>query len=124
MDRVAARAITDYIKIDGTKLQEAIKVAYFRRAWEALGYGSWDVYCKTEFAGTRLRFPRDERIKEVYGLREAGLSTRAIAAAIGVSDGTVRNDLDAGCAKLRTCRETHDYGPGRQEAPGEAETET
>jgi hypothetical protein len=85
-----ARDLTNLIKSVLTKVwDELIIEAYHRRAWAALGHQSWDVYCEQEFAGCRLRLPREERIKAVYSLRENGLSTR-------VSAGTVRNDLDSG----------------------------
>ena len=70
--------------------------AYQGRAWEVMGYASWDAYCKTEFNGARLRLPREERQEVVGSLREAGLSTRAIASATGQSEGTVRNDIRDG----------------------------
>ena len=44
----------------------------------------------------RLRLPREERRDAVCSLRESGLSTRAIAAAVGVDQKSVRNDLVAG----------------------------
>lgn len=67
--------------------------AYHGRAWEALGYDSWDAYCRGEFGHARLALPAEERQQRVRSLRENGLSTRAIASATGVSQGTVRNDL-------------------------------
>ncbi|OKI14184.1 helix-turn-helix domain-containing protein [Streptomyces sp. CB03911] len=42
---------------------------------------------------TDLRLPREERQEIVASLRESGLSARAISAATGVSEPTVRRDL-------------------------------
>jgi hypothetical protein len=66
---------------------------YHGRAWLALGYGSWDGLCVAEFDGARIRLPREDRREIVGSLREAGLSNRAIAAATGVDESTVRDDL-------------------------------
>lgn len=49
-----------------------------------------------EFGAVRLQLPREARSETVRSLRDAGLSTRAIAAATGVNDKTVRNDLAGG----------------------------
>lgn len=69
-----------------------IKQAYYGRADIALGYKSWDDYCKGEFHGAQLRLPLDKRREVVKTLTEAGLSTRAIAAAVGASRPTVMKD--------------------------------
>lgn len=71
--------------------------AYQARDWETLGYDSWASYVEAEFVGaTRLRLPREDRRELVSTLRNAGLSTRAIASATGASKGTVDNDIKAG----------------------------
>lgn len=67
--------------------------AYYGRADKVLGYASWDDYCKTEFDGTWIRLPREQRGEVVATLTEAGLSKRAIASAIGVHHSTVDADL-------------------------------
>jgi len=72
---------------------EWIKAAYLGRAHVAMGYESWDEYCKAEFQGAHLRLPKEKRREAVASLTDAGLSTRAIASATGISEGTVRNDL-------------------------------
>jgi hypothetical protein len=96
MTAAEARALTDRIRRTMATLWDHIVEAYYGRADIALGYDSWDDYCSTEFASTRLRIPREERRDVVYSLRESGLSIRAIASATGVSEGTVRNDLKSG----------------------------
>lgn len=91
-----ARALTDRIKVGVEAVWELIKRAYTERAWDALGYSSWDDYCTREFGTSRLRLPREERAEVVASLRESGLSQRAIASATGLSQDTVRRDLTAG----------------------------
>lgn len=88
-----ARYLTDRIKVALEGTWQLIAEAYVSRAWAALGYGSWDEYCTEEFGAARLRLPREERQEVVASLRDSGLSVRAIAAATGLSRGTVGNDL-------------------------------
>lgn len=71
-----------------------IKEAYYGRADIAMGYDSWDEYCKGEFQGAYLRLPRETRREVVATLTEAGLSQRAIAASLGVHKNTVIRDQD------------------------------
>jgi len=91
-----ARILTDQIKVTVEGAWQLIKQAYESRAWEALGYPTWDDYCTREFGTSRLRLPREERAEVVQSLRESGLSTRAIASATGIDRGTVRKDLQVG----------------------------
>lgn len=93
MDAVAARAITDRIKVGVEAVWELIKQAYTERAWESLGYTSWDDYCTREFGTSRLRLPREERAETLPSLRESGMSLRAIATATGLSKDTVQREL-------------------------------
>lgn len=91
-----ARDLTDRIKTALGVTWELIVDAYQGRAWAALGYDHWDQYCNAEFGGGRLRLPLEDRREVVASLRDAGLSTRAIAAATGMGATTVRRDLAAG----------------------------
>jgi len=84
-----ARALTDQIKVAVEGTWQLIKHAYMGRAWDALGYSSWDDYCTREFGTSRLRLPREERQEVVSSMREIGMSTRAIASATGQSQRTV-----------------------------------
>lgn len=88
-----ARILTDRIKVGVEAIWQLIEQAYVTRAWSVLGYTSWDDYCTREFGTSRLRLPREERQEVVASMREVGLSTRAIASAIGIDAKTVRNDL-------------------------------
>jgi hypothetical protein len=98
-----ARELTDQIKADVSAVRNLVIEAFTRRVWVALGYDSWDAYCDGELGTARLRLPRHERPEMVAWLRTAGMSRRAIAPALGVSEGTVRNDLNAGA---------QNYAPG------------
>lgn len=70
--------------------------AFANRVWVPLGYSDWDTYCAEEVDTAAVRIPRDLRIEIVGQMSEAGMSSRAIGAAIGVHKDTVRNDLAGG----------------------------
>lgn len=107
----AARDLTDQIRTGMESIYHLIRAAYTGRAWAALGYGSWDEYVTREFGNLHLRPPLEDRHDVVLSLREAGMSTRAIAAATHLSDRTIRRELDAR------------VGPGAANAaPGDAAT--
>ena len=93
LDSVAARSLTDQIKVAIEGTWQLVKVAYEGRAWVTLGYESWDDYCTREFGTARIRLPREERSEVVASLRESGLSLRAIAAVTGNSVNTIREDV-------------------------------
>jgi hypothetical protein len=93
MSNADARALTDEIKAAVENLWHLVVRAYTERAWEVLGYDTWDLYCIGEFSGCRLRLPREERVEAVQSLRHAGLSIRAIASATGIDKNTVQSDL-------------------------------
>lgn len=88
-----ARELTDSIRVQMENLWEAVIEAYQRNAHKVLGYPSWDDYCRSEFGSDRIRIPKGERPEVVEALRGAGMSNRAIAAATGVNEITVRRDL-------------------------------
>jgi hypothetical protein len=79
---VQARDLTDRIKVGVEAVWELVKQAYISRAWSVLGYDSWDDYCTREFGNSRLQLPREERSGVIASMREIGMSTRAIAAAV------------------------------------------
>ncbi|MFB7722296.1 hypothetical protein [Nocardia sp. NPDC056100] len=92
----AARELTDQIQQHVSDAWTLIERAYLSRAWVALDYASWDEYCAKEFDRARIGIPREERSEVVASLRVIGMSTRAIAAATGLSKGTVQNTLAEG----------------------------
>lgn len=93
MDAGKARYMTEEIKSDLSNIWSDIEELYAGRAWIALGYESWDDYCREEFGSSRIKLPSEERREVVSSLRDAGLSTRAIAAATGASKSTISRDL-------------------------------
>lgn len=91
-----ARARADRIRAGMRVLAEwqaDVIAAYTARDWEELGYESWDAYLDGEYGEHRVRLPRDQRREIVAGMSAAGMSTRAIGAAVGSSHMTVQNDL-------------------------------
>lgn len=95
LDEAGAREITDLIRRTGDIIWSQFIRAYFGRAWEALGYTSWDEYTDAEL-GARIQMPRGERSSVVGEMRSAGMSLRAIASALKVDAKTIRNDLTGG----------------------------
>lgn len=91
-----ARELTDEIRQTLTLGHDLLIRAFTGRAWTALGYDSWDGYCQGEFSEARMvRLDREQRREIVAEMREAGMSTRAIASGIGESQATVVRDLRA-----------------------------
>lgn len=89
-----ARELTAKIRATVQELLPMLRTAWRRRADLALGYESWEAYCNSELAG--LRLPLGDRHHAVNELRQDGMSTRAIGAALGVSHQTVQRDLTSG----------------------------
>lgn len=128
LDQVAARRLTDKIKVGVEGVWHLIEEAYTSRAWAALGYSSWDDYCTREFGTSRLRLPREDRPEVVASLRESGLSLRAIASATGYSEPTVRRSLagasnDAPAPHAAEAEDAEESAP-RANDPVSAETIT
>lgn len=88
MDSTEAKEFVDYIHGVQEEGPRRVIDAYRRRAWLALGYGSWSDMCD----GEDLRLPREMTPE----LRAGGLSIRAIAAVQGVAVGTVHKNLESG----------------------------
>ncbi|QEU91376.1 hypothetical protein [Streptomyces kanamyceticus] len=82
--------LTNRIKVGIGRLWEDVQAAYAGRAWAALGYRTWDRYCREEFGSAAIRIPLEERPEVVESLRSAGLSNRAVASVTGLSEATVR----------------------------------
>jgi DNA-binding transcriptional regulator YiaG len=94
LSEAEARALTEKIKAAIEAAWQLIVEAYHKRADQALGYQSWDNYVLGEFGSAPLRVPREDRPEMVRSLRANEMSLRAIAAVLGVSERTVRRDLD------------------------------
>lgn len=67
-------------------LNDLIAFAYSGRAWIALGYSSWEEMCRAEFDAARVMQSVGERRERVQTLIAEGLSTRAIAAVLGIGN--------------------------------------
>lgn len=76
-------------------LIENVKEAYTRRVWKPMGYENWFEYLDGEFVGGFPQLDKTERREIVASLREAGMSTRAIAPVVGASQRTVSDDTRA-----------------------------
>ena len=88
-----AQQLTEDIRQNLTDAWKLIGEAYHGRAWAALGYGSWAEYCVAEFGSARASLKRADRRMKVGLMHSAGLTIRAIAAALGVDKNTVLADL-------------------------------
>jgi hypothetical protein len=100
-----ARALTEQIQTGLRRAAEMvgqtvglIKEAYERGAWKALGYATWDDYCVAKFATDIQKLTGAGRLQAVAELTggERPMSNRAVAAALGVDESTVRADRRAG----------------------------
>lgn len=99
MTRVEAERITARIadKLDGIadnieQVMPLIREALTREAWKPLGYSGATAYVSERFAGAFERLPAAVRQPIVSELSSAGMSTRAIAPIVGVSQKTVVKD--------------------------------
>ena len=77
--------------------------AYFERAWPALGYRDWDMYCRCELHRLRVRLGGQQRQVIVPNLTELGLSTREIASALNIGIRTVISDRRQMNARIAAC---------------------
>lgn len=103
MDADAARRLTERIRIAATNYTEAkakvlalVDEAKAGSAHIALGYKSWTAYLSDVLSDEPLRLARDERRELVTRLADEGMSSRAIAPIVGVSDRQVRTDIEVG----------------------------
>lgn len=101
-----AKRRVDRVKSGVERIWDDLVVLYRERAWFVLGYESWDALCDAEFGGTRIALPRQQRQEVVCDLRDSGMSTRAIASAIGISNATVSRDLDSTVTDVTVDRPT------------------
>lgn len=83
-----AKALTDKIRKAADSTWEDIKKAYLGRIWLALDCKTWDEYVDKHYEGVPLSLPREKKKEAMQSLASAGLSSRAIAAATGVSQST------------------------------------
>jgi transposase len=84
-----ARAVLDALRHDVDQLVAHVQRLFDGKGWIALGYMSWSELAQAELRPI-LALPKSERIKVMLELQEAGMSDRAVADAVGVSNQTVR----------------------------------
>lgn len=75
-----------------------VVLAFRGRVWIALAYDNWAEWCECELGG--LKLPAPKRREVVAELAGEGMSNRSIAAAMGVSDQTINNDMKSGANNL------------------------
>lgn len=103
IDIEAAQRRAERIRLHATNANEAMqslqKLVHTARELEdhvTLGFPSWTAYITDLFGDEPLRLARDVRRELVAELSEAGMSTRAIAPIVGVSQDTVVKDINRG----------------------------
>ena len=85
------RTALDRVASSWSDLAERVTEAFERRADRAMGYGSWAEYAESELKPSSTLAVEVRR--ELVGLLSAqGMSTRAIAPAVGASQQVVHND--------------------------------
>jgi hypothetical protein len=90
-----ARALVESIRAGLEDIAPKIRQAYEDRAWIALGYDSWALMCQQEFGGA-LQLPSGKRREVIKELAGAGMSSRAIAGAVGDSKSNVHRQVSQG----------------------------
>jgi len=86
--RSIGEAIADRVDL----LVDKIRQARDGQAHTALAYKSWPDYVQTEFADVLPRLDREPRRELVAALTETGMSSRAIAPVVRITDRQVRRD--------------------------------
>lgn len=109
MTEQEARRLTERIRIAAVNYSEAkdklmtlVQQAKDDAAHLALGYASWTAYLADVMGDEPLRLARGERQEMVQMLSAEGMSTRAIAPIVGVSQPQVVADIRSGDQKLIT----------------------
>jgi hypothetical protein len=99
LDEADARRLTQRIHLvlssvadQLDKLADLVAKAKAGDAHIAMGYRSWPAYVAGEFADLGVRLNRDDRRELVASLATMGMSTRAIAQVVGMSQATVNRD--------------------------------
>lgn len=90
MTETEARAFVGRINASLHITGEMIIEAYDRRIWKSLGYSNWSDFTHVELGGPAMNAA--QRAVLAVGLRQAGMSLRAIASATGASPQTIMRD--------------------------------
>src|SRR4051794_11809682 len=95
----AAEALTaeiaDLLTASYRQVVPLIIRAFRGRAWAAVGYTSWDDYCRANFHGPRMLRFTDEQLTEMCAdFAEAGFGVRAIGSALGIGSATAARKVN------------------------------
>ncbi|GHS89319.1 hypothetical protein AGMMS50218_15330 [Actinomycetota bacterium] len=119
LDAAGARVLTEQIRsavvrtIDVLgEVDHLVVRAFEGRAWVALEYESWEAYVGGEFSQARLWESVEQRQTRAATLRDAGLSSRAVAAVLGVGKSTVHRDLEVLSGVPGGAPDSRDAGEG------------
>ncbi len=85
------RLMASTVRENLVKIAELVDEAKAGQVHVALGFSSWTAYLADAIGG-QIELSTDSRRAVVELLAGEGMSNRAIAAAVGVTEGTVRND--------------------------------
>ncbi len=77
------------------RVPEIIARMHATRAWLMVGYDNWEDLCIDQFSGWIPNLELEDRREVARELTDAGLSTRAIASALGVGQRTIVRDLQS-----------------------------
>lgn len=94
-DRPTHSEVRESIETTKSHLERAAEQVVWQienRAWEVLGYSSWDEMREAEYKGAAVIVPPADRPELSSRLRATGMSHRSIAETIGVGETTVRRD--------------------------------
>ncbi|MCA0435462.1 MAG: hypothetical protein M9891_02325 [Austwickia sp.] len=92
----SATEVRDSISRARTHLEAAADEIVWQvanRAWEPLGYASWDEMREAEYGGVAVIVPRADRPELVGRLRALGMTQQGVADTVGVSRETVKREL-------------------------------
>lgn len=112
MNAEEARALTEHVVSAGLAYIEGVKRLWSERAWEVLGYASWEAFTDAELRGLP-KLDHAERVSAAVELHATGMSKRAIAPVLGVDAHTVRRDLAPGANAPPTAPERVTGGDGK-----------
>lgn len=99
MTEAEARALLDAIQVNLDDVARLAEELHAGQGWVALGYPTWEALVSAEIRPYMPKLERARRRELVDQLTQSQMSTRAIAAVVGTSVGTVQADR---CSELNT----------------------
>jgi hypothetical protein len=98
IDAEEANDLLNVIVLNLQDTGERVKRLWKGRAWIALGYPDWAALVDARIRPALPHYTRGTIAEQAAELKSLGMSTRAIAPVLGVSDMTVRRKLDEAAA--------------------------